>query len=126
MRPRVRRRHQLARQDFLRGWGLSPPPTHDLRRGVGRARLCIPQFPASYPTSAGIDVTFNLREDEVEEQGRGEETEVDDNPARDRAMRAIGLTPDEHNGLADSAWASRRWEVVPLHSRAAHRNSGLS
>ena len=34
----------------------------------------------------------------MEEQERGEETEVDDDPARDRAVRAIGLTPDEHNG----------------------------
>ena len=62
----------------------------------------------------------------MEEQERGEETEVDDDPARDRAVRAIGLTPDEHNGLIDRARARRRWEVVPLCSTAARRNSGLS
>ena len=62
----------------------------------------------------------------MEEQERGEETEVDDDPARDRAVRAIGLTPEEHNGLTERAWARRRWEVVPLRSTAARRNSGLS
>ena len=62
----------------------------------------------------------------MEEQERGQETEVDDDPARDRAVRAIVLTPDEHNGLTDRAWARRHWEVVPLRSTAAHRNSGRS
>jgi len=77
------------------------------------------------PDAAGTDDTFNLREDEVEEQERGEEAEVDDDPARDRAVRVIGLTPEEHHELSDRAWARRRWEVVPLRATAA-RNSGPS
>jgi hypothetical protein len=65
---------------------------------------------------------------------RGEETEVVDDPARDRAARVIGL-PDtrrnveECNELTDRAWARawarRRWEVVRLRATAA-RNSGPS
>ncbi len=61
----------------------------------------------------------------MEEQERGEEAEVDDDPARDRAVRVIGLTPEEHHELSDRAWARRRWEVVPLRATAA-RNSGPS
>lgn len=81
--------------------------------------------PAHNPTAAGTDDTFNLREDEVEEQERGEDAEVDDDPARDRAVRVIGLTPEEHHELSEKAWARRRWEVVPLRS-TARRHSGLS
>jgi len=83
------------------------------------------QTSISDSTAAGSDDTFNLREDEVEEQECGEEIEIDDDPARDRAVRVIGLTPEEHNELADRAWARRRWEVVPLRATAA-RNSGSS
>ena len=75
-------------------------------------------------TAAGTDDTFNLREDEVEEQERGEETEVDDDPARDRAVRVIGMTPEQDHELTERAWARRRWEVIPLRATAA-RNSGL-
>lgn len=80
---------------------------------------------ASDSTAAGTDYAFNLREDEVEEQERGEEAEVDDDPAHDRSVRVIGLTPEEHNELTERAWARRRWVVVPLRATAA-RNSGPS
>lgn len=79
-------------------------------------------IPAHDSTAAGTDETFNLREDEVEEQDRGEDTEVDDHPARDRAVRVIGLTPEEQSELSDKAWVRRRWEVLPLRTTAA-RNS---
>jgi DDB1- and CUL4-associated factor 11 len=75
-------------------------------------------------TAAGTDDTFNLREDEVQEQERGEDSEVDDDPARDRPVRVIGLTREEHQQLSHEAWARRRWEVIPLRSTAA-RSSGL-
>jgi DDB1- and CUL4-associated factor 11 len=83
-------------------------------------------MPVQDPTAAGTDDTFNLREDEVEEQERGEDAEVDDDPARDRAVRVIGLTPEEHHELSDKAWARRRWEVIPLRSTAARHFGGLS
>ncbi|KAI9455951.1 hypothetical protein BJY52DRAFT_1426997 [Lactarius psammicola] len=64
-------------------------------------------------------------QDEVEELGRGDETEVDDDPARDRAVRVVGMTPEEHHELSDKALARRRWEVVPLRTGAT-RNAGSS
>lgn len=73
--------------------------------------------------AAGTDDTFNLREDEMEELEQGGETEVDDDPARDRAVRVVGLTPEENHELSDKAWARRRWEVVPLRTTAT-RNAG--
>lgn len=87
--------------------------------------LGVPSLPALDPTAAGTDDTFNLREDEVEEQDRGEDAEVDDDPARNRAVRVIGLTAEEHYELSDKAWARRQWEVLPLRTTAA-RNSRLS
>ncbi len=83
------------------------------------------QVPALDPAAAGTDDTFNLREDEVEELERGDETEVDDDPARDRAVRVVGMTPEEHHELSDKALARRRWEVVPLRTTAT-RNASSS
>jgi WD repeat-containing protein 23 len=77
------------------------------------------------PTAAGTDDTFNLREEEVEEQERGEETEIDDDPARDRFVRVIGMTPEQDHELTERAWARRRWEVIPLRATAA-RHCGPS
>ena len=70
-------------------------------------------------TAAGMDDTFNLRQEEVEEQDRGEDAEDDDDPARDRAVRVIGLTPEEHRELGNKAWTRRQWAVVPLRTAAA-------
>ncbi|KAI0258978.1 hypothetical protein BC834DRAFT_1045595 [Gloeopeniophorella convolvens] len=55
------------------------------------------------PTTAGTDSSFNLRRDEVEEQERGEEAEVNDAPALDHAVRAIGIAPEEHREISDRA-----------------------
>ncbi|KAI0256994.1 hypothetical protein BJV78DRAFT_1277597 [Lactifluus subvellereus] len=49
--------------------------------------------PGHDPTAAGTDDTFNLRED----------TEVDGDPARDRAVRVIGVMPEEHHELSEGA-----------------------
>jgi WD repeat-containing protein 23 len=72
------------------------------------------QLTALDPTAASTDEMINLREDEVEELERGDETEIDDDPARDRAVRVVGRTSEEHHELSDKAWERRRWEVVPL------------
>ncbi len=77
------------------------------------------------PTAAVTDDTSNLREDEVEELERGDETEVDGDPAQDRAVRVVGLTPEEHHEFSDKAWARRRWKVVPLRTTTT-RNAGSS
>ena len=81
-----------------------------------------PSLPAHDSTTAGTDDTFNLREEEVDEQERGEDAEVDDDPARDRAVRVIGLTAKEHHELSDRASARRQWEVLPLRTTAARRS----
>ena len=60
------------------------------------------------------DELFNLREDETEELERGDETKVNDHPARERAVRVVGRTPEEHHELGEKAWERRRWEAVPL------------
>jgi WD repeat-containing protein 23 len=78
-----------------------------------------PPVPAHDPIAAGTDDTFNLRQEEVAEQDRGEDAEDDDDPARGRAVRVIGLTPTEHRELSDKAWARRQWEVLPLRTAAA-------
>ncbi|KAH9081439.1 hypothetical protein EDB83DRAFT_2214040 [Lactarius deliciosus] len=83
------------------------------------------QVTAQDPVAAGTDDTSNLREDEVEELDRGDETEVDDDPARDRAVRVVGMTLEEHLELGDKALARRRWEVVPLRTTAT-RNASSS
>jgi hypothetical protein len=49
---------------------------------------------------------------------------VDDDPAHDRAVRVIGLTPEERDQLSNKAWARRQWEVLPLRATAA-RNSRM-
>ncbi|KAH8992379.1 hypothetical protein EDB92DRAFT_563017 [Lactarius akahatsu] len=83
------------------------------------------QVTAQDPVAAGTDDTFNLREDEVEELNHGDETEVDDDPARDRAVRVVGMTLEERLELGDKALARRRWEVVPLRTTAT-RNASSS
>jgi WD repeat-containing protein 23 len=81
-----------------------------------------PSPPAHDSTTAGTDDAFNLREEEVDEQECGEDAEVDDDPARDRAVRFIGLTAEEHHELSDKAWARRQWEVLPLRTTVARRS----
>lgn len=78
-----------------------------------------PSIPSNDSIAAGTDDTFNLRQEEVEEQDRGEDAEADDDPARDRAVRVIGLTRQEHLELSDKVWARRQWEVLPLRTTVA-------
>jgi WD repeat-containing protein 23 len=85
--------------------------------------LGVPSSPATaHDMAAGTDDAFSLRQDEVAEQDRGEDAEVDDDPAR---VRVIGLTPEEHHELGDKAWARQQWEVLPLRTTAARRTSQL-
>jgi len=86
-----------------------------------------PPISAHDSTAAGTDETFDLREDEVEEQDRGEDGEIDDHPALDRAVRVIGVTSkeEEQREFSDNAWVRRQWEVLPLRTTPA-RNSTQS
>jgi WD repeat-containing protein 23 len=90
-----------------------------------RAPLSLFGGPSHDSIAAGTDDTFNLRQEEVDEQDRGEDAEADDDPAHDRAVRVIGLTRQGHLELGDKAWARRQWEVLPLRTTAA-RYSTLS
>ncbi len=139
MRHRVRQWPRLARQDLL----VTAIPRRcrrtilDETSGTLASAFRNPlsllprmQVTTLDPTAADTDDTFNLREDEVEELERGDETEVDDDPARERAVRVVGRTPEEHHELSDKAWARRSWEVVlyapPQHETLVHRRPSSS
>ena len=138
MRPCVRLRQQLAHRAktfYIAGVRHRHPRTMilDGASDVFTSAFRNPFSPLpgtlvleSDPTTAGTDDTFNLREDEVEEQEHGEENKVGHDPAGDRAVCAIRLTLEGHNGLTDGAWVYRRWDVAPLCSTATRCNSGLS
>jgi hypothetical protein len=61
---------------------------------------------------------FDLRDDEVMEEERGEEGDVDDSVENRRDVRVLSLplTLDEDgvNGGSRMARNRRRWEIVPL------------
>jgi DDB1- and CUL4-associated factor 11 len=78
-----------------------------------------PPIPAHDPIAAGTNDTSNLRQKEVEEQGHGEVAEDDDDPAHERDVRVIGLTPEGQSELSPKAWTRREWAVLPLRNTAA-------
>ncbi|EPQ60331.1 hypothetical protein GLOTRDRAFT_108904 [Gloeophyllum trabeum ATCC 11539] len=57
---------------------------------------------------------LDLREDEILEQDRGEEGEVDDSPDPLRRVRVLGVTDATDSGLGMKAMLRRKWEVIPL------------
>ncbi|KAI0319055.1 hypothetical protein OF83DRAFT_1112585 [Amylostereum chailletii] len=67
------------------------------------------------PTSPSApQETFDLREDEIEEQDRAEENEADDSPEKGRKARVVGTREEEDKRLGESAKRRRLWEVLPL------------
>ncbi|KAI0066418.1 WD40 repeat-like protein [Artomyces pyxidatus] len=71
--------------------------------------------------TAGADEAFNLREDEVAEQERGEEAEDDDSPAQNRKVRVVGATEEDTLAMGVKARHRRRWQIVPLRTAIAKR-----
>ncbi|THH13014.1 hypothetical protein EW146_g7163 [Bondarzewia mesenterica] len=65
------------------------------------------------------DEQFDLREDELEEQDRGEDAEVDDSPELTRKVRVIATTDAEARELGEKARNRRCWLVSPLRRTAA-------
>ncbi|CAL1694003.1 unnamed protein product [Somion occarium] len=59
---------------------------------------------------------IDLKEDEILEQERSEEGEVDDSPEKIRRVRVVGLTKADIAVMGDQAKARQRWEVIPLRS----------
>ena len=78
-----------------------------------------PSIPAHDSIAAGKDDSINLRQEELEEQDRGEDAEVDDDLAHDRAVCVIGLMRQGHLEFSDKASARRQWEVLPLRTTLA-------
>lgn len=56
---------------------------------------------------------IDLNEDDVVEEERGEEGEVDDSPEAGRKVRVIGVV-DRDRVLNEKARNRRRWVVTPL------------
>ena len=77
-------------------------------------------FGALKPTSSATPETvfssgeIDLREDEILEQERSEEGEVDDSPERRREVRVLALSKEEVEAASAKAKLRRQWEVVPL------------
>ena len=61
-----------------------------LRSPMSLFSLPLPNIQPANP--AAQQDTFDLREDEIEEQERGEENEVDDDPEKGRKARVVGTT----------------------------------
>ena len=89
---------------------------------VLRSPLAFLQNPQLPPTSPTPDQTFDLRDDEIEEQERAEEGEVDDSEQVHRHVRVVGVTLEEDRRLGDKARARRVWQVLPL--RTVARRTG--
>jgi WD repeat-containing protein 23 len=63
---------------------------------------------------------IELDEDEVLEEERGEEAEVDDSPDPIRRIRVMTMT-EERYAMVEKAKNRRRWEVTPLRKTNARR-----
>jgi len=57
---------------------------------------------------------IDLNEDEVLEQDRGEEAEIDDSPEGIRRVRVLTVDRKFKEGPGEKALLRRQWEVVPL------------
>ena len=68
---------------------------------------------------------IDLGEDEVVEEERGEEAEVDDSPEllRRVLMIAVSNQPEDENSMSPKAINRRRWQIVPL--RTTDKRTGM-
>lgn len=57
---------------------------------------------------------IDLREDEILEQDRTEEGEVDDSPEPYRDVRVVGISKEDERTASEKAKARRQWIVIPL------------
>jgi hypothetical protein len=61
-----------------------------------------------------FDGHIDLKEDEVVEEERGEEGEVDDSPELARQIRMVGVFETGENELSEKAQRRRKWIVSSL------------
>lgn len=77
-------------------------------------------FGAFKPASSATPETvfssgeIDLREDEILEQERSEEGEVDDSPERRREVHVLALSKEEVDVASVKAESRRQWEIIPL------------
>jgi WD repeat-containing protein 23 len=85
-------------------------------------RSVAPQATPEEVFSSDID----LNEDEVLEEERGEEAEVDDSPEPARRVRMLSIVDKEKGdkALGQKAMNRRRWQIVPL--RKSNARTGTS
>lgn len=67
---------------------------------------------------------IDLREEEILEQDRSEEGEVDDSAEKWRQVRVIGISKEDEQIVGEKAKTRRQWIVVPL--RAHKSRTGTS
>ncbi|KAJ7069043.1 hypothetical protein B0H15DRAFT_871267 [Mycena belliarum] len=80
--------------------------------------------PSAVPSDAWTKKTYilasvplrDLGEDEVLEEERGEEAEVDDSPEWGRSVRVLGIVnkSKEEREIVEKARNRRRWQITPL------------
>lgn len=66
---------------------------------------------------------IDLAEDEMLEQDRGEEGEVDDSPEPQRNLRLLSIVPGGTPPEGTNARRRRQWQVFALRRSAAHRRT---
>lgn len=75
------------------------------------------QVPATpHPDEVFSSGDIDLREDEILEQERSEEGEVDDSPEKFRELRVVGVAKEDEQVAGEKAKARRQWIVIPLRS----------
>jgi hypothetical protein len=67
---------------------------------------------------------IDLNEDEVLEEERGEEAEVDDSPEPARRVRMLSIVDKLESTPSDKAMNRRRWQTIPL--RKSNARTGTS
>lgn len=87
-------------------------------------------FGYASPASPRPDQVFDsgdidLREDEILEQERSEEGEVDDSPEKWRQVRVIGIAKEDEHVVGERAKARRQWQVVPLRAHKSRTGASL-
>ncbi|KII94049.1 hypothetical protein PLICRDRAFT_132413 [Plicaturopsis crispa FD-325 SS-3] len=77
------------------------------------------------PPKATPEDVFNgnidLAEDEILEEDRTEEGELDDSPEGTRRLRCLSLHKEDLFSAGDKAMARRQFDVIPLRTSKAHR-----
>lgn len=66
-----------------------------------------------------FDGNIDLKEDEVVEEERGEEGEIDDSPELGRQVRVMGIARGNANNLGDGILRRKRWIVESLRTTNA-------